>query len=106
MGLASLFFFAPSPNDDANYDDEDYFQPGWRWLFARLCLQAHRAAFSSVFSTAVDHFDQDYDEVNSNFSNEKNVYSFSYVQLILTLKMLKSDPAQNAIANNLDGDQL
>ena len=32
------------------------------------------------------------------------VYSLSYFQFIMTLEMLKSDPSQNAIANNLDDD--
>ena len=30
--------------------------------------------------------------------------SLSYFQFIVTLEMLKSDPAQNAIADNLDDD--
>ena len=34
----------------------------------------------------------------------KFVYSLSYFQFIMTLEMLKSDPAQNAIADNLDDD--
>ena len=34
----------------------------------------------------------------------KFVYSLSYFQFIMTLEMLKSDPSQNAIANNLDDD--
>ena len=42
---------------------------------------------------------------DSIFSTEK-LCILSYVQLILSLEMLKSDPAQNAIADNLDGDQL
>ena len=32
------------------------------------------------------------------------MYSLSYFQFIMTLEMLKSDPSQNAIANNLDDD--
>ena len=40
------------------------------------------------------------------FQLKNCVYILSYVQLILPLEMLKSDPAQNAIADNLDGDQL
>ena len=32
------------------------------------------------------------------------MYSLSYFQFIVTLEMLKSDPAQNAIADNLDDD--
>ena len=32
------------------------------------------------------------------------MYSLSYFQFIMTLEMLKSDPAQNAIADNLDDD--
>ena len=101
--LIIILIFGGGGGGDGGGDEDDDVEPGWSWWFARLCRPARLAATSSVFSTEV------------RFVIAVKVkfflgfffifffgFFFIYFQLITTLKMLKSDPAQNAIADNLD----
>ena len=80
-------------------DDDDDGKPEWRWWFAKSCLQVHLSVISSVFSTA-----------NVNMSvrelKPKLILKITYIQLIFPLKMFKSNPAKNTIADNLDNNEI
>ena len=80
-------------------DDDDDGEPEWRWWFAKSCLQVHLSVISSVFSTA-----------NVNMSvrelRPKLILKITYIQLIFPLKMFKSNPAKNTIADNLDNNEI